>query len=338
MLPTSRRRSACCVGSEGEGKILKIERIRALVFCGSLAMIPALGTAVPSQAQDLPAIVVEKGSVARQEVVALGRDLVVAGDAQSDVVSISGSTRVEGHVGGDVIVLGGDGLLSETARIDGDVFVLGGRLETASGARIEGRSVSYPTVSSAWLTLMEGPSLGLSAGSPLVLGAKLALMAAWLALTLVLFATSGRQLLETSESVSANPGRNFVTGVAGVLAMLLTALFFTAFAAAIVGIPLLILVVLLAVMLKLWGMVSVFHATGYLLVARLFKRRALPLNYALVGLLVLGAIKLVPWVGTWTWSVATFIGVGSTLTTKFGRQEPWFDLEVPEGRGFPVRS
>lgn len=310
-------------------------RVGAGSWCA--VVVVCLATAAPSLAQDLPAIVVEEGSVARQEVVALGRDLVVAGEAMSDVVSISGSTRVEGHVGGDVIVLGGDGLLSETARIDGDVFILGGRLEAEPGARIEGRSVSYPTVSSAWLTLMEGPSLGLSAGSPLVLGAKLALMAAWLALTLLLFATSGRQLLETSESVQANPGRNFITGVAGVLAMLLTALFFSAFAAAIVGIPLLILVVLLALMLKLWGMVSVFHATGYWLVGRLLKKRALPLNYALVGLLVLGAIKLVPWVGTWTWTVATFIGVGSTLTTKFGRREPWFDLEVPDGRSFPVR-
>lgn len=308
----------------------------ALVSC-SLALILGIATARSGLAQELPAIVVEEGSVARQEVVALGRDLVVAGEAMSDVVSISGSTRVTGRVGGDVIVLGGDGLLSETARVAGDVFVLGGRLETAPGARIEGRSVSYPTVSSAWLTLMEGPSLGLSARSPVVLGAKLALIAAWLALTLLLFATSGRQLLETSESVQANAGRNFVTGVAGVLAMLLTALFFSAFAAAIVGIPLLILVVLLALVLKLWGMVSVFHATGYWLLARLLKKRALPLNYALVGLLVLGAIKLVPWVGTWTWTVATFIGVGSTLTTKFGRQEPWFDLEVPDGRSSPAR-
>ena len=313
-------------------------RQRVEIASWGLAAVAWFAAAAPSLAQDLPAIVVEKGSVARQEVVALGRDLVVAGEAMSDVVSISGSTRVDGHVGGDVIVLGGDALLSETARIDGDVFVLGGRVEAEPGAQIEGRSVSYPTVSSAWLTLMEGPSLGLSAGSPLVLGAKLALMAAWLALTLLLFATSGRQLLETSESVQANPGRNFVTGVAGVLAMLLTALFFSAFAAAIVGIPLLILVVLLALMLKLWGMVSVFHATGYWLVARVFRKRALPLNYALFGLLVLGAIKLVPWVGTWTWTVATFIGVGSTLTTKFGRREPWFDLEVPDGRGFPARS
>jgi hypothetical protein len=30
--------------------------------------------------------------------------------------------------------------------------------------------------------------------------------------------------------------------------------------------------------------------------------------------------------------------VGSTLTTKFGRREPWFDLEVPDRRGFSARS
>ncbi len=316
---------------------MKNRKCRIVLIFWGLAAVVGLATAEPSLAQNLPAIIVEEGSVARQEVIAMGRDLVIAGEAMSDVVSINGSTRVEGRVGGDVIVLGGDALLSEAARVEGDVFVLGGRLEAAPGARIEGRSVSYPTVSSAWLTLMEGPSLGLSAWSPVVLGAKLALMAAWLALTLLLFATSGRQLLETSESVQASPGRNFVTGVAGVLAMLLTALFFSAFAAAIVGIPLLILVVLLALMLKLWGMVSVFHATGHWLISRLLKKRALPLNCALVGLLVLGAIKLVPWVGTWTWTVATFIGVGSTLTTKFGRREPWFDLEVPDRPGSPVR-
>ena len=114
---------------------MRIRRSRGLWVCWGLVAV-VVATARSGLAQDLPAIVVEKGSVARQEVVALGRDLVVAGEAMSDVVSISGSTRVEGRVGGDVIVLGGDGRLSETARVAGDVFVLGGRLEAAPGARI----------------------------------------------------------------------------------------------------------------------------------------------------------------------------------------------------------
>lgn len=273
------------------------------------------------------ALVIEEGSVARSQVVALGRDLVVAGEAAADVVSINGSSRITGQVLGDVIVLGGDALLSSTARVDGDVFVLGGRLAAERGARIGGRSVSYPSVSSAWLTLIEGPSLGLAATSPVVLGAKLALLAAWLTLTLLLMATSGRGVLSTSEQVAAEPIRDFVVGFTAVLALLLTALFFSAFAAAFVGVPLLVLVVLLALMLKLWGMVAVFHAVGEWLASKILRRRPLPLNCAVVGLLALGGIKLIPWVGTWVWTVATFIAVGASLSTKFGRREPWFSLE-----------
>jgi hypothetical protein len=273
------------------------------------------------------ALKIEEGSVARSQVVAVGRDLEVAGEAAADVVAINGTARVGGRIVGDLIVLGGDALLGSAARVEGDVFVLGGRLEAERGARIDGRSVSYPTISSAWLTLIEGPSLGMSPTSPVVLGAKLALLAAWLTLTLVLLATSGRGILSTSEQVRIEPLRNFFVGLTAVLALTMTGLFFSAFAGAVVGVPLLVLVVLLALMLKLWGMVAVFHAVGEWVGVHLLRRRLLALNCALVGLLVLGSIKLIPWIGTWVWTVATFIAVGASLSSKFGRREPWFDLE-----------
>ncbi|HRC84483.1 MAG TPA: hypothetical protein PK413_02605, partial [Thermoanaerobaculia bacterium] len=202
----------------------------------------------------------------------------------------------------------------------------------SSGSRVSGRSVAYPYASSAWLALLEAPTLGLSATSPLILGAKLALLAAWLLLTLVLFAASGRQVLATSERAAAEPFRSFSVGFTGVLAMTLTALLFSLFAAALVGIPLLVLVVLFALILKLWGLVGVFHAFGSFVARRLARRRLPPLNAAVVGLLVLGAIKLIPWIGLLAWHVASFIGVGAALTTKLGREEPWFDLAVAPSR------
>ena len=42
-------------------------------------------------------------------------------------------------------------------------------------------------------------------------------------------------------------------------------------------------------------------------------------------LLALGLLKFDPWIGVWTWTVATFIGVGASLTTKLGRREPWIE-------------
>jgi hypothetical protein len=284
-------------------------------------------SAALSTSSATPALRLERGSVARQQLVAIGRDLTIEGDALSDVVALEGSVAVAGHVAGDVIVLGGDVRLGSRAQVDGDVFVVGGAVAAAPGARIGGRSVSYPTASSAFLTLLEGPSLGLSATSPIVLGAKLALLAAWAALLLLFFAAGGRELLATSEQVRVEPFRSFLVGLTAILAAVLTALFFSAFAGALVGVPLLGLVVLFAVVLKLWGMVAVFHALGDWLAARLLRRRLRPLNAATLGLLVLGALKMVPWIGIWSWTIATLIGVGAALSTKLGRREPWFEME-----------
>lgn len=293
------------------------------------ALALALLVATPALAQPAPrgtpreALRLERGSLARDQVVALGRDLVIAGDALADVVAVDGTVRVTGSVAGDVIVLGGDVLASAGASIEGDVFVLGGEVAAAPGATLAGRTVAYPSVSRAWLTLLEGPTLGLPAASPLVLGAKLALLCGWLALALLLFATAGREVLATSESVAGEPFHNFLVGLTAVLALVLTALFLTSLAAGLLAVPLLFLVVFVALLLKLWGMVAVFHALGHWLSRRLRRTPPLPLTAATVGLLLLGLVKLLPWLGIWVWTVATFIGVGAALSTKLGRREPW---------------
>lgn len=281
----------------------------------------------PSASQSDVALHLEKGSITRNQMVALGKDVIVAGEALADVAALEGSVEVTGRVAGDVVVLGGDARLGPEAQVGGDVFVLGGTIQAAPGAHAAGRMVSYPTASSAMVTLIEGPSFGLGFTSPLVMGTKLALLAAWAALLLLLFAATGRQLLETADGVRREPFRSFVTGLTGVLAIVLTAIFFSAFTGGLVGVPLLVLVVLFAMVLKLWGMVAVFYALGDWLARRLFRRRRLrPLNAATLGLLVLGAVKFLPYVGIWAWTAATLIGIGAALSTKFGRQEPWFEL------------
>jgi hypothetical protein len=225
-----------------------------------------------------------------------------------------------------VIVLRGDVRLASTARVKGNIYVVGGTIRAARGAQTGGRMVSYPNAPNVWLTLLEGPSIGLGFASRLVLGAKLALVASWAVLLLLFFAASGRQLLETAGGVSREPFRSFFVGLTGVACLFLTAIFFTAFARGVIGAPFVILIALLAVVLKLWGTVAVFYALGDWLSARVFHRRFQPLNAATIGLLVLGAVKFLPWFGVIAWNVVTLIGVGAALSTKFGRREPWFEL------------
>jgi hypothetical protein len=263
------------------------------------------------------------GSLARDRLVAVGRDLEVHGRALSDVTVLDGSLTVSGEVGGAVLVLGGDVRLAGTARVAGDLYVAGGRLVTEPGAEVGGRAVAWASASRAWLTLLEGPSLGLPATSPVVLAAKLALAAAWLLLSLLLFATAGRAVLATSEEIRRAPLRCLATGVVGVFALLLTALLVSAVARSL-ALPLLVLVVIVALLFKLWGMVALFHAVGAWLATFRPYRRRLALHVALAGFLLLTLLKLVPYLGTWLWTMASFVAVGASIGSKLGRREPWF--------------
>ncbi len=289
------------------------------------AALALLASAQPAAESSEPAYHLQQGSIARSRIVAMGRDLVIDGEAMSHAVAISGSARVSGRVKGDVIVLGGDALLAETAEIGGDVYVLSGSINAEPGATIGGRSVAYPNASTLWVSLIQSPIMGLPATSPVVLGAKLALLAFWAFLILLLFAIGRRELLSISDSVRLEPFRNFFLGLTGAAAMTLTALFFGAFAGALIGVPLVVLVLVVALVLRFWGMVAVFHAIGAWLSRRFDVPPPLPLTAATYGLLVLGVLKFLPWIGIWTWSVATFIGVGAALSTKLGRREAWFE-------------
>ncbi|MEM8930712.1 MAG: hypothetical protein AAGE94_06025, partial [Acidobacteriota bacterium] len=200
---------------------------------------------------------------------------------------------------------------------------LGGRIDMTSGVQIGGRSAAYPNASDVWMTLVEGPTLG--APPRVVIGAKLALLAFWSFVMLLCLSIGRRDLVSTSEAILDEPFHNFFVGLTGVAAMTMTAMFFSAFAGALVGIPLLVLVAVIALALRFWGIVATFHALGTWLHQRLGRRVPVPLTAATWGLIVLGVVKLVPYLGLWVWSLATFIGIGATLTTKFGRREAWIE-------------
>jgi hypothetical protein len=133
-------------------------------------------------------------------------------------------------------------------------------------------------------------------------------------------------MLETADDVRQEPFLSFFTGLTGVAALVLTALAFSILLGGLTWAPMLALVALLLVVLKLWGMVAVFYALGDWVAQRLLHRSLRPLNAATLGLLLMGGVKFLPFVGVWVWTAATLIGIGATLTTKFGRREVWFDF------------
>ena len=91
-----------------------------------------------------------------------------------------------------------------------------------------------------------------------------------------------------------------------------------------------------AVLTKIYGTVALFHAVGTLVAGartreQLARRRWFRGDLAMVviGVLVLGALRLIPLVGPMIWAFASVFGIGVALATKFGRREPWFLAWAP---------
>ena len=123
--------------------------------------------------------------------------------------------------------------------------------------------------------------------------------------------------------------RCFLIGIVAVLSMTLLVLLLSSFVPVIVGVPLVVVLLLFALVLKLWGTVAVFQALGERVALASLRRSPLqrrdPMTAILLGLLLLTALKLVPWAGLVAWTAATFLGAGAAFATKLGRREPWLE-------------
>jgi hypothetical protein len=286
--------------------------------------------------------------------VAIGRSISVPRDEEvtDAVVVIGGSLRVDGRVHNGLVVVGGDVALGPEADVRGDVVLVGGRLTRAEGAQLRG-SVSDVTL---------GDWSGWSLGGLWIPTVDFGDFGRWLALLGALFRISLLALMmafvllvarapvaRVGRAVANEPAKAFAIGLAAevlflpVLIALCLALIIT-----IVGIPLVVLVIPLAIIAAIFAMVlgftglacrlgewvedrlglranSAFLATaiGTLLVlgptlsARVIDVTPAPVRYTAFAVLLAGVvIEFVVWT----------MGLGATLMTGFGR---WSTVPPP---------
>ncbi len=280
-------------------------------------MFPVTALAVASPAA-VDAIVIDQGSLARSQVVAIGQDLVVKGTVHGPAAVLGGRATVSGEVGGDLVVIDGDIDLLPGARVRGDVVALGGSIRSAGEVEIEGRSVAYPKASRALLALVELPTLG---GRGTRVQVQLGLLLAWWLAAVMLVSTFAGPVSVCAEKVSSQPLRSLFVGVATLLAGALGLLLLARTSPALLTLPLVVLVLVLFLLLKLWGTVAVMLAFGKG-AARWTKGLVRDvLGMVLLGLIILGAIKLAPWLGPIVWSAVTLVGMGAAWITRLGTSE-----------------
>lgn len=261
------------------------------------------------------------------------QDLTVPlGTEVYDVTVVSGALTVEGRVTRSAVVWLGNVRLTRTAVIDGSLIVMGGNVTVEDGATI-GRDLvlaggtltapidfapgrdhavfGLPAVGRGARAAVPWVMRGLLWGRPLVpdLAWVWAVVGIAFALSVALVLIFGQAVRSASDVVVERPLRTFITGI---LVLIIVGPLLAIFAATIVG--LVVIPVLLFALLVAWtvGKVGVARGIGH----RVFHERDPDNRFQALRSLVIGfglvtLAYMVPILGLITWSLVSVFGLGA---------------------------
>lgn len=246
-------------------------------------------------------------------VVRVGEDMEVhEGLVLDDVVVIGGNLTVNGVVRGDTVVIGGNLIVGQYAKVLGDTVVLFGKIVKAPGAEIVKNVVEVPldkgilAIFAGLFSIMGLWTLGLF-GLAMVMSFVVLLPL----IAIIFTANVGR----TSFYVQTHPWKSCYYGFIVALLLVPVNLFL---AITVIGLPLIPLVVIVLCAAILFGYTVMCQFVG-LKFFKAIKKKGQPMVIeVIVGLLILWAVAMVPFVG---WLIKAFIwltGLGATVATKFG--------------------
>lgn len=270
-------------------------------------------------------IVVDRGEVAREDVVAVGGNVRIDGRAERDVVVVAGRLEINGEVERSVSCVGGTLVLGPRARIGRDVVLVGGRLERDDRARIGGEfvNVSIGFGAGDWFAPMQW-GLGSWWGvTPFAWIARTSQLFYWLLLAVLAVALVGDRVSSASHAISREPVRMGAIGAVGLFALCFALLILVVLSFLIIGIPFLLALIFVWWLAYIFGAVAVFQAIGNRVMNMAGRPEASQIAIVLAGGLVLGILRYVPFFGGLIWLVAALVGFGSVFATRFGTGRPW---------------
>lgn len=283
--------------------------------------------------------VVVRGTVTG-DLTAVSGDVLITGTVEGDVQAAAGSVEIRGTVGGDVEVAAGtvsvgpnatidgslqagaervtiDGTIAEDAEIGAQRTILGpsasiggdltygGRLAQADGATVDGEIERAP----GQVTVSVGPDLP----SPLVSVYGLLVTALAASILLVVFPRFSDDVALRGRE---HPLRSAAIGLAAAVAAIAA---FVVLLITIIGIPLALVLAVLAAIVVWIGAIYARYVIGAWLVGLTgVSNRWVAL---LVGLLVVAALGLVPIVGGLIRAVIVLLGFGALASALWGRYE-----------------
>jgi hypothetical protein len=269
-------------------------------------------------------LVIAAGQHEAGNVATVAQDIRVDGIVDGDVTSWNGSITITGSVGGDVVSYGGDVTVGATGRVGGHILASAGVLRQAEGAIVAGQKINGGA-GEALASLLDLLNPASSTGPDALLGRSLFGLALAVLLTAFCLLYSafwpGRVAL-ASDTLSRLPSRALMLGMLTTLALALASLPLAGLlVASVVGVPLLLVLLALALALYVYGLVVLAHMLSTRGAASRTSGRMLAITLAVV-LLIAVVVALAP-----AWGVALFFllaspGLGAVVLSRGGMAQP----------------
>ena len=246
-----------------------------------------------------------------------GKDANVDKPINGSLQIYGGNAYVHAPISGDLLVIGGDVTIADPGKVGGN-FIHGGGFITGADGRVHGHIYS--------LTTLQGAASMMTKSAVVV-----SLLFVWLIVAVLITLVSGREVRYSSIEIRASALYCFALGLIAFTSFVLTAIVFSYLVPYLIGIPLLAALAVFAILTKVYGMIAVFHAVGTLVAGSRTREQLASrkwfrgdLAMVVVGVLILGAVRLIPAIGPIAWSLSSIFGVGVAMATRFGRREPAF--------------
>ncbi|WP_223631635.1 polymer-forming cytoskeletal protein [Corallococcus sp. EGB] len=271
-----------------------------------------------------------------ESAVVYGGNLVVKGMVEGDAVVFGGNLEIQGHVEGDAHAFGGNVILGPNAQVEGDVSAFGGQVQKADGAVVEGSLESFG-----------GAGLGRMVAGEIKRGMRDTQdydasadhdddddhddhgggLASFILQFALLFGLGflgqmffPARMKELGDEIRANPSRNFLVGVVGMVALFLLSIVLSI---TLIGIPVAFALLVASMLGTALSYAAIASEVGTRLpVMRGRKTQAVVLALGL-GLILL--VSHIPVLGVFLNLVLIPLAFGAVIRTRFGYR----------GRGMP---
>jgi uncharacterized RDD family membrane protein YckC len=253
--------------------------------------------------------------------VAVFGSVKVDGTVNGNAVAVLGTNTVNGTVHGNVVAVLGSIRLGPNAHVDGNVVSAPGIVIKDPGAYIGGNVVQQ-NAGVNFSDDSEASSLWRHAfrlGRPLAFGPHL--LVVWvfniclIGFYLLLALVFPNGVTKCADTLAFRPGLTFLTGILSLVGL---PLLFILLCATVIGLPVAIVVLPVAfIACLIFGKTAVYSFVGRSVVGKLH-----PVLSMLVGVIIMLALFLVPYLGGALWILVGFLGFSCALTTLFTSRTP----------------